>query len=217
MLVQQHGKHRRKKKRQRLIAKHKVDSLSLKERHKNTTNSQLIDMLCSRSCSRSFSDSFSGKFKNNETEGKKDEKICHWTQAYRTEQRGNHTKGKTRELEQSKCNKRQQNIVGTQWSWAQHTRTGCNCVVRHWPQHIPAGIAGWMGLAMSTSLLLLTCSFLSLSSLSPPLALLLSVPLLPSFPPKPHSIQPLPSHKINLHPVHLVLVLCSDTTTYYSA
>lgn len=61
-------------------------------------------------------------------------------------------------------------------------------------------------------LLLLTCSLLSLSSLSPLLALLLSLPS-----PKPHSIQLLPSHKINLHSVHLVLVLCSDTMTYYSA
>lgn len=178
-------------------------------------------MFCSKSCSRSFGDSFSSKFKNNETEEKKKRwEICHWTQAYRTEQRGKHTKGKTRELEQSKCNKRQQNIVGTQWSRAQHTRTGCNCVVRDWPQHIPAGIAWWMGLAMTTSHIpppppphmLFSLPLFSVATISPP-----SVPpFAPLLSPKPHSIQPLPSHKINLHSVHLALVLCSDTMTYYS-
>lgn len=99
-----------------------------------------------------------------------------------TEQRGKHAEGGNKRAgKQKKSNKRQQNTVGTQWSRAQHTRTGCNCVVRDWPQRIPAGIAWWMGLAMTTShppppFLLLTCSFLSLSSLSPLLALLLSLP-----------------------------------------
>ncbi|MEQ2183687.1 hypothetical protein GOODEAATRI_000572 [Goodea atripinnis] len=53
-----------------------------------------------------------------------------------------------------------------------------------------------------------------------PLALLLSLPsfsLSPHRPQKPHSIQPLPCRRINLHSGHLVLVLCSDTMTYYSA
>lgn len=132
----------------------------------------------------------------------------------------NRQKGKTRELEQSKSNKRQQNIVGTQRSRAQHTRTGCNCVVRDWPQRIPAGIAWWMGLAMTTSHfppppphMLFSLPLFSVATISPP-----SVPpFAPLLSPKPHSIQLLPSHKINLHSVHLVLVLCSDTMTYYSA
>lgn len=141
----------------------------------------------------------------------------------RGEQGRKHTKGKTRELEKRKSNKRQQNIVGTQWSRAQHTRTGCNCVVRDWPQRIPAGTAWWMSLVMTTSHIpppppppphmLFSLPRFSVTTISPP-----SVPpFAPLLSPKPHSIQLLPSHKINLHSVHLVLVLCSDTMTYYSA
>lgn len=55
------------------------------------------------------------------------------------------------------------------------------------------------------------------SLLSPLLALLLSLLFSPRLLLKPHSIQLLPSHKINLHSVHLVHILCFDTMTYYSA
>lgn len=136
--------------------------------------------------------------------------MCRWTQRRlrrKRKRRREKNREREREREHRKRNKRQQNRVGTQWSRAQHTRTGCNCVVLDWPWRIPAGTAWWMGLAVTTSRIPPppppppghVLYSLSVATISPP-----SSPFpLQKNPPKPHTLFSC------CHPTRLICIQCT--------
>lgn len=162
------------------------------------TKTELIEMFCWKSCIGVFCNASSTR----------EEKCV----AEHIADLGGERGQRKREREHRKHNKRQQNRIGTQWSWAQHTRTGCNCVVLDWPWRIPAGTAWWMGLTVTTSrihppflpppppLLSHVLYSLPVATINPPSS---TFPPLPKKTPKPHTLFSC------RHPTGLICIQCA--------